>query len=122
MTLAQKGRRITVLALACLAAVYVRALAFTPVERLQGPAQKVFYLHVPAARWTETAMILVGLAGIFYLFLKEPRRTGPAADLRGTGRRSRPGPRGSSPFPSRARLARAGRRSFGPVPATAPPA
>src|SRR5881398_1067544 len=73
MTLAQKGRRITVLALACLAAVYVRALAFTPVERLQGPAQKIFYLHVPAALWTEAAMILVGLAGIFYLFLKDPR-------------------------------------------------
>src|SRR5436309_13873317 len=73
MTLAQKGRRITVLALVCLAAVYVRALAFTPVERLQGPAQKIFYLHVPAALWTEAAMILVGLAGIFYLFLKDPR-------------------------------------------------
>src|SRR5438874_207744 len=73
MTLAQKGRRITVLALVCLAAVYVRALAFTPVERLQGPAQKIFYLHVPAALWTEAAMVLVGLAGIFYLFLKDPR-------------------------------------------------
>src|SRR5439155_854212 len=59
--------------LACLAAVYVRALAFTPVERLQGPAQKIFYLHVPAALWTEAAMVLVGLAGIFYLFLKDPR-------------------------------------------------
>src|SRR5216110_580579 len=73
MTLAQKGRRITVLALVCLAVVYVRALAFTPVERLQGPAQKIFYLHVPAALWTEAAMILVGLAGIFYLFLKDAR-------------------------------------------------
>src|SRR5206468_2389703 len=52
---------------------YVRALAFTPVERLQGPAQKIFYLHVPAALWTEAAMVLVGLAGIFYLFLKDPR-------------------------------------------------
>src|SRR5216110_2198796 len=73
MSLAQKGRGITVVALACLAAVYVRALAFTPVERLQGPAQKIFYLHVPAAIWAETSMILVGLAGIFYLFLKDPR-------------------------------------------------
>src|SRR2546422_6515353 len=34
---------------------------------------KIFYLHVPAALWTEAAMILVGLAGIFYLFLKDPR-------------------------------------------------
>src|SRR2546426_507292 len=73
MSLVQKGRWITLVALVCLGAVYVRALAFTPVERLQGPAQKIFYLHVPAALWTEAAMILVGLAGIFYLFLKDPR-------------------------------------------------
>ena len=73
MSLVQKGRWITLVALACLGAVYVRALAFTPVERLQGPAQKIFYLHVPAALWTEAAMILVGLSGIFYLFLKDPR-------------------------------------------------
>ncbi len=73
MSLAQKGRWITLLGLVLLAAVYVRALAFTPVERSQGPAQKIYYLHVPAAIWTETAIILVGLAGIFYLFLKDPR-------------------------------------------------
>src|SRR5947208_10549827 len=73
MSLVQKGRWITLVALVCLGAVYVRALAFRPVERLQGPAQKTFYLHVPAALWTEAAMILVGLAGIFYLFLKDPR-------------------------------------------------
>src|SRR5436853_6580336 len=73
MSLVQKGRWITLVALVCLGAVYVRALAFTPVERLQGPAQKIFYLHVPAALWTEAAMVLVGLAGIFYLLLKDPR-------------------------------------------------
>jgi heme exporter protein C len=73
MSLAQKGRRTTLVGLVLLGGVYVRALAFTPVERLQGPAQKIFYLHVPAAIWTEAAMILVGLAGIFYLFLKDPR-------------------------------------------------
>src|SRR6267143_3668903 len=73
MSLAHKGRWITMVGLVCLAGVYVRALAFTPVERLQGPAQKIFYLHVPAAIWTEAAMILVGLASIFYLFLKDAR-------------------------------------------------
>src|ERR1043166_3489677 len=73
MTLTHKGRWITAVALALLAGVYVRALAFTPVERSQGPAQKIFYLHVPAAIWTEAAMILVGLAGIFYLFLHDRR-------------------------------------------------
>jgi heme exporter protein C len=73
MSLTRKGRWITVVGLLSLAAVYVRALAFTPLERLQGPAQKIYYLHVPAAIWAETAMILVGVAGIFYLFLKDRR-------------------------------------------------
>lgn len=73
MTLARRGGLLTGLGLVLLAGVYVRALAFTPVERLQGPAQKIYYLHVPAAIWAETAIVLVGLAGIFYLFLKDPR-------------------------------------------------
>jgi heme exporter protein C len=73
MTLARRGGLLTGLGLLLLAGVYVRALAFTPVERLQGPAQKIYYLHVPAAIWAETAIVLVGLAGIFYLFLKDPR-------------------------------------------------
>src|SRR5437016_5810091 len=71
MSLARKGRLITLIGLGLLAAVYVRALAFTPVERVQGPAQKIYYLHVPAAIWAEMAMYLVGLAGIFYLFPKD---------------------------------------------------
>jgi heme exporter protein C len=73
MSLLQKGRLLTLLGLVLLGGVYVRALAFTPVERVQGPAQKIYYLHVPAAIWAETAIVLVGLAGIFYLFLKDPR-------------------------------------------------
>src|SRR5881392_3711804 len=73
MTLAQKGRRVVLAGLVLLGGVYVRALAFTPVERFQGPAQKIFYLHVPAAVTTELAVILVGLAGVFFLFLRDPR-------------------------------------------------
>src|SRR5256886_14377534 len=73
MTLAQKGRRVVLAGLLLLGGVYVRALAFTPVERFQGPAQKIFYLHVPAAVTTELAVILVGLAGVFFLFLEDPR-------------------------------------------------
>jgi heme exporter protein C len=73
MTLAQKGRWTTVVGLVLLAGVYVRALAFTPLERSQGLAQKIFYLHVPAAIWTETSMILVGLSSVFFLFLKDLR-------------------------------------------------
>jgi heme exporter protein C len=73
MTLVRTGRWITGIGLALLGGVYVRALAFTPVERLQGPAQKIFYIHVPAAIFAETAMVLVGLSGIFYLFMRDPR-------------------------------------------------
>src|SRR2546423_5098094 len=72
MRLLRAGRWITAIGLLLLAGVYVRALAFTPVERTQGFAQKIFYLHVPAAIWAETAMVLVGLGGNFYLFLKDP--------------------------------------------------
>lgn len=73
MRMLRVGRWLTAIALVLLAGVYVRALVYTPVERSQGLAQKIFYLHVPAAIWAETAMVLVGLASIFYLFLKDPR-------------------------------------------------
>ena len=73
MTIAQKGRWLVIAGLVLLGGVYVRALAFTPVERFQGPAQKIFYVHVPAAVTTELAVILMGLAGAFFLFLKDLR-------------------------------------------------
>src|SRR5213594_2476436 len=73
MRLDRAGRWVTLVGLVLLAGVYLRALAFTPIERSQGPAQKIFYLHMPAAVWAELAMGLVGLAGVFYLFLKDPR-------------------------------------------------
>jgi len=61
MKMLRVGRWISWFGLALLAGVYVRALAYTPVEASQGLAQKIFYLHVPAAIWAETAMVLVGL-------------------------------------------------------------
>jgi heme exporter protein C len=86
MKLLKAGRWITAVGLALLAAVYVRALAFTPVERFQGSAQKIFYLHVPAAWCAMLAMGLVGIAGILYLLLKDPRfdRFGEASAEVGT--------------------------------------
>lgn len=73
MTMLRVGRWVTAIALLLLAGVYVRVLAYTPIEVSQGPAQKIFYVHVPAAIWAETAMFFVGLASIFYLFTKDPR-------------------------------------------------
>ncbi|HEY3279178.1 MAG TPA: cytochrome c biogenesis protein CcsA [Gemmatimonadales bacterium] len=86
MTLLKTGRWITAVALALLAAVYVRALAFTPIERAQGAAQKIFYIHVPSAWCAMLAMGLVGIAGILYLLLKDPRfdRFGEASAEVGT--------------------------------------
>jgi heme exporter protein C len=73
MTLAQRGRGITIGALVLLAGIYVRALRFTPVELHQGPAQKIFYLHVPAAWSAMLSMGLVGLASILFLIMKDAR-------------------------------------------------
>lgn len=73
MTLAQRGRWITIGSLVLLAGIYVRALHFTPVEEHQGLAQKIFYLHVPAAWSAMLSMGLVGLASILFLVMKEPR-------------------------------------------------
>jgi heme exporter protein C len=67
------GRWISGVALVMLAGVYVRALAFTPVERSQGLAQKIFYVHVPAAWATMMAMGLVGIASILFLMVKDER-------------------------------------------------
>ncbi len=73
MTLAQRGRWLTGIGLLLLGGVYVRALAFTPVELHQGPAQKIFYIHVPAAWSSMLAMGLVGLASILYLLVRDTR-------------------------------------------------
>src|SRR6267143_1326858 len=69
MRMLRVGRWITAIGLVLLAGVYLRALSFTPIEQSQGLAQKIFYLHVPAAIWAELAMILVGVSSIFFLFV-----------------------------------------------------
>jgi heme exporter protein C len=56
-----------------LAVVYVLAFGYTPIEARQGLAQKIFYLHVPAAWSALLAFSLVGLASTLYLWLKDPR-------------------------------------------------
>ena len=66
----------TPLSLAAVAAVlvtFVRAIFFTPLEATQGPAQKILYVHAPAAWVAFMAFGLVGLASVLYLWLKEDR-------------------------------------------------
>jgi len=71
--LVRGGTAITVVALLALAGVYVLALGFTPTEARQGLAQKIFYLHVPAAWSALLAFSLVGLCGGLYLWLSDRR-------------------------------------------------
>lgn len=61
------------LGLLLMGAVYVRALRFTPVEATQGPAQKIFYVHVPSAWVAFLAFGLVGVCSALYLFLRDVR-------------------------------------------------
>lgn len=68
---ARWGKAITLLALVGLAGVYVRALAFTPIERVQGPAQKIFYVHAPMAWAALLAFSVTGLLSLLYLLLRE---------------------------------------------------
>jgi heme exporter protein C len=69
----RRGAWLTGLALAGLVVVYVMALRYTPIEARQGLAQKIFYIHAPAAWSALLSFSLVGLAGGLYLVLKDPR-------------------------------------------------
>jgi heme exporter protein C len=52
---------------------YVRASYFTPLEAAQGPAQKIYYLHVPAAISAYTALSVCALGSLVYLWLRDER-------------------------------------------------
>lgn len=72
-SLVRRGWGISAIALAGLAAVYVLAIGFTPTEIRQGVAQKIFYLHVPAAWSALIAFSLVGIVSALYLWLEDRR-------------------------------------------------
>lgn len=55
------------------AAVYVRAIFFTPMDALQGLAQKIYYIHVPAALGAYIAVSIVALMSVVYLWLRDER-------------------------------------------------
>ncbi len=67
------GRLLTVLGLLGMAVVYLLALQYTPMEARQGMAQKIFYVHAPAAWGALMAFVLVGVASLLYLWLHDPR-------------------------------------------------
>jgi heme exporter protein C len=55
------------------AAVYVRVIWFTPAEATQGLAQKIYYLHLPAALNAYIAFGVVAVTSVVYLWLRDPR-------------------------------------------------
>ncbi len=77
--LALKGQIVTLISLVALAGVFVRAMMFTPIERLQGPAQKILYLHAPAAITALMAFAICGILSIIYLGLRDRRLDKAAA-------------------------------------------
>ena len=67
------------LAVLAVAAVYVRAIYFTPVEAAQGPSQKIFYLHLPAVLAGYLAIGVVALMSAVHLWLRDERADRMAA-------------------------------------------
>jgi heme exporter protein C len=68
---ARRGSVITAVALLGLVGVYIRALVYTPVERLQGLAQKIFYVHAPVAWAALLAFAVTGLLSLLYLITRD---------------------------------------------------
>jgi heme exporter protein C len=73
-SLITRGQVLTALGLLAVAGAMLVALQFTPVEATQGLAQKIFYVHVPAAfvaLWVSVPA--TALAGMLYLWLHDQR-------------------------------------------------
>ena len=68
-----KPTPLTIAAIVAVAITYIRAIFFTPLEALQGPAQKILYIHAPAAWVAFMAFFLVAIASGLYLWLREER-------------------------------------------------
>jgi heme exporter protein C len=69
----RRGKLLTGAGLLGGAVLAVAALAFTPIEAFQGAAQKIFYIHVPAAWAAMLAFSLVGIVSALYLWLHDRR-------------------------------------------------
>jgi heme exporter protein C len=68
-----KPTPLTVAALIAVVVAYIRAIFFTPLEAIQGPAQKILYIHAPAAWVAFMAFGLVAITSALYLWLREDR-------------------------------------------------
>jgi heme exporter protein C len=60
-------------AVAGVLATFARVFWFTPVEATQGAAQKIYYVHVPAAISAYLALVVAAIMSLVYLWLKDDR-------------------------------------------------
>lgn len=68
-----KSSWLSALAAVAVVGAVLRAAFFTPLEAKQGAAQKIFYIHVPAAWVAFLAFFLVAVASGVYLWLRDQR-------------------------------------------------
>jgi len=61
------------LSVVALAGVLIRIVGFTSLEATQGPAQKIYYIHVPSAIGAYFALITGALMSLVYLWLHDER-------------------------------------------------
>ena len=61
------------LAVASVVGIFIRAIYFTPLEALQGAAQKIYYVHVPSAVGAYIAVSITALSALTYLWLRDER-------------------------------------------------
>jgi len=54
-------------------ATYVRAVWFTPADLLQGPTQKIFYMHVGSVMGGYTATTILVVTSVMHLWLRDER-------------------------------------------------
>ena len=62
-----------IVAALCVVGVYIRAIYFTPPDVLQGVAQKIFYLHLPAWLSAYIGVSITAVMSIIYLWLHDER-------------------------------------------------
>lgn len=68
-----KISRVTLLAILAGITALVRVVFYTPFEAIQGPAQKIFYVHVSAAWAAFLSFGLVGLLSALYLWMRDEK-------------------------------------------------
>ena len=61
------------LSIAAVVVALIRVVFFTPVEAIQGAAQKIYYVHISAASSAYLAFVVTGLMSMVFLWLRDER-------------------------------------------------